>query len=140
MNIKSQKGFAGTDVIVAILIITVFAGIIVSLYNNYTIASREIERKAKATQYAVDVIEEIKQNSSLYFNTENANKEEIIVCDNEEIEEDKAYTKTVKIKDYATINKEAEIGYVKEVQVVLNYKSGKEVRSIELNTVIAKES
>ena len=60
MNIRSQKGFAGADVTVAVLIVTIFAAIIATLYQNYVTTSKEIQRKAEATQYAVEVIEDIK--------------------------------------------------------------------------------
>ncbi len=140
MNLRNQKGFTGADVIIAVLVIAVFGSIIIGLYNNYTIVSKEVERKAQATQYAIGVIEEIKQNSSTYFNSENANKKEITVYNNETIADNTAYSKTAIIKDYAATNTKAQLGYVKEVQVVLNYKLGKEVQSVELNTIIAKES
>ena len=100
MNLRNQKGFTGADVIIAVLVIAVFGSIIIGLYNNYTIVSKEVERKADNT----------------------------------------AYSKTAIIKDYAATNTKAQLGYVKEVQVVLNYKLGKEVQSVELNTIIAKES
>ena len=64
MDIKGQKGFTGADVTVAVLIITIFAGIIASLYQNYTLSSKQIERKTEATNYAVEAIEEIKANAN----------------------------------------------------------------------------
>ena len=62
MNLKSQKGITSMDVTVAIMIIVIFSSIIVSLYQNYSISSKRIERKAEATEYAIETVEEIKSN------------------------------------------------------------------------------
>lgn len=141
MNIRSQKGFAGADVTVAVLIVTVFAAIIATLYQNYVTTSKEIQRKAEATQYAVETIEEIKQNSAEYFTGDNETKERIEVSDNELIE-NTGYTKTVFLEDYSTLGlkEDAIPGYVKKVNVRIAYKLGKDIKSVELSTVISKES
>ncbi len=142
MNIRSQKGFTGADVTVAVLIVTVFAAIIATLYQNYVTTSKEIQRKAEATQYAVETIEEIKQNSAEYFTGENETKERIEVCDNEALKDNTAYSKTVFLEDYSTLGlkPDAMPGYVKKVNVRIAYKLGKDIKSVELSTVISKES
>lgn len=139
MKLKSEKGFTTADVVVAILIIVVFAGIIVTLYQNYVRVSKEVERKAQATNYAVELVEEIKQNSDQYFTEENEFEDRIVVYNNEPIEEDSAYSKTVIVEDYSLTNEEAAPGFVKTATVTVNYKSGENIESVELSTVISKE-
>lgn len=139
MKLKSEKGFTTADVVVAILIIVVFAGIIVTLYQNYVRVSKEVERKAQATNYAVELVEEIKQNSDQYFTEENEFEDRIVVYNNEPIEEDSAYSKTVIVEDYSLTNEEAAPGLVKTATVTVNYKSGENIESVELTTVISKE-
>ena len=102
MNIKNEKGFTGADVTVAILIVTIFAGVIASLYQNYVTSATEIERRAQATNYAVNVIEEIKKNENEYFTGDNEEQEEITVYTNEPIE-GTGYSKTAVIEDYASL-------------------------------------
>ena len=141
MNIKSEKGFTGADITVAILIVTIFAGIIAAMYQNYTRTSKEIERNAEATNYAVDVIEEIKANSQEYFTEANAKKNLITVYESQPIN-NSGYTKTVELEDYASlgVNPEAKVGYVKKVNVTIEYKLGNERKSVELSTIISKEN
>ena len=103
MSFKSQKGFTGADVTVAILIITVFAGIIASLYQNYAMSSKQIERQAEATNYAVTEIEEIKENAQEYFSGSNEKKDIISVYNNDEIGKS-GYSRTVTLTDYAATN------------------------------------
>ena len=140
MNIRSQKGFAGADVTVAILIVTVFSAIIVTLYQNYISTTKKIEREAEATQYAVKAIEEIKQNSSDFFSEENAPLERQTIIDNKPIN-NTGYSKTVFLEDYSTLGLrgDAEPGYVKKVNVRIEYKIGKNTESVELNTFISKQ-
>ena len=122
MNLKNQKGFAGADITAAILILTIFAGIIASLYANYSSTSREIKIKSEAVNQAIATIEEIKSKSQEYFNEENATKREIKVYDNEQIG-NTPYSRTVVI----------------QVKVNINYKSNKKTQTMELSTVIRKE-
>ena len=60
MNVKSQKGFTGIDITIAIIVITLFVSIISVVFYNITISSKKVERKTEATYIAQDVIEKIK--------------------------------------------------------------------------------
>ena len=139
MDIKGQKGFTGADVTVAVLIITIFAGIIASLYQNYTLSSKQIERKTEATNYAVEAIEEIKANANEYLTGDNESKEVIQVYENTPIG-NTGYSKTVTLEDYKQKNGEANVGYVKLVEVTIKYKVGNKDETVELSTTISKES
>ena len=55
MNVKSQKGFTGIDITIAIIVITLFVSIISVVFYNITISSKKVERKTEATYIAQDV-------------------------------------------------------------------------------------
>ena len=141
MNLRNQKGITGMDITASIMIILIFTSIIVALYQNYATSSKNIERKAQATEYAIETIEEIKSNTSEYFNEENSEKGEIIVYNNETIEST-GFSKTAKITDYAAQegNSDKKFGYAKEVEVSINYKVNNKEESVDLSTVISKEN
>ena len=140
MKLKSQKGFTGIDVTIAVLIVTIFAGMITALYGNYAKTSKDIERKAQAVDYAINAIESAKSRSAEFFNEENAKREEIIEYDNGDI--NKGFSTTTRISDYATLGyrEDAELGYVKRVKVTVSYKLSKETKTVELTTFISKEN
>ena len=60
MDIKSQKGITTIDVTISIIIITLFVALIATLMYMIRSNSNTIERKAEATNYAINTIEEIK--------------------------------------------------------------------------------
>ena len=62
MNYRNNKGVTGVDISVALIIIVLFVGIISSLVYNFAISSRNINRKATATNIAIYKIEKIKQD------------------------------------------------------------------------------
>ena len=140
MKVKSQKGFTGIDIAIAVMIITIFAAMIAALYANYTKSSKEIERRAQAVEYAINAIEKVKANSAQYFNEENAKREEIVEYNNED--DDTGFNTVTRIRDYASLGyrSDAQLGYVKRVKVTVDYKMNKETKKIELSTFIARES
>lgn len=62
MVIKEEKGITGIDIAISIVIFTIFISVIANIIANININSNEIERKAKATSYAIQEIEKIKAN------------------------------------------------------------------------------
>ena len=107
MNVKSQKGFTGIDITIAIIVITLFVSIISVVFYNITISSKKIERKTEATYIAQDVIEKIKAlNYDDVIETEGTEPVEIseykksdtLIIDNKEY--DSAYTIEIKVKKY----------------------------------------
>ena len=59
MNVKSQKGFTGIDITIAIIVITLFVSIISVVFYNITISSKKVERKTEATYTEKNVIKDI---------------------------------------------------------------------------------
>ena len=131
MNIKSEKGVTGIDITVATLVITIFISLIGILMYSSNINSQKIARRTEATNYAVNLIEEIKGTS---FN-------EVQEVSGEYID-NTPYYKKVEVEDYKDINNSTEIerGIIKKVTVKVSYKEGKNTQEIELSTIISKGS
>ena len=62
MKIKEEKGITGIDITIAILVITLFVSLLITLFYNLNANSTTIQRKTEATHIAIKVIEGIKAN------------------------------------------------------------------------------
>ncbi len=149
MNVKSQKGFTGIDITIAIIVITLFVSIISVVFYNITISSKKVERKTEATYIAQDVIEKIKAlNYDDVIETKGTEPVEIseykksdtLIIDNKEY--DSAYTIEIKVKKYVPNSNGQENNdsndLVKIINVNVLYKIGKEVENVELTTTIVR--
>lgn len=58
IDVKNQKGIAATDSIIAVLIIILFTGIIMTLSYNIYLTSTLITRNSQASEYAIKIFEE----------------------------------------------------------------------------------
>lgn len=142
MKLKSEKGFTGIDMTIAIIILVIFTGIIATLFYNYNLTSKEIERKSKATEYAIRTIEEIKSSKfQIYENYSIKDAKQGYLCKDEKIAEQEGYYKTVQIIDYTDIvgNIDKPFGILKKVNVIISYLVEGEEKTLDISTVIAKE-
>lgn len=64
MNLRNEKGAIGTDAFIAILVITLFVGLIATLTYNIYISTMETKRTSTATTYIVEIFEYI---DKLYY-------------------------------------------------------------------------
>ncbi len=142
MKIKSEKGITNIDITVSIILITLFVAIIATLMYNINANSGSVERRSIATNYAINEIESLKaQNFDELEETVEPNEFEDIL----ENEKPTGYAKKVTIIDYANLeeNKDDDTivpGLVKKVTVEISYKDGNTTQTIDLSTVIAKNS
>ena len=60
MNFRNNKGITGIDISIALIIMVLFVSLVSSLVYNHVVTSRGINRKATATNVAVNKIEELK--------------------------------------------------------------------------------
>ena len=147
MKIKDEKGFTGSDITVAVIIIMLFMTLIGTIFYNITASHRQLERKTEATYIAIDVMEKLKaQNyNDLIVGEYNSNK-----ITDEEYEKNKTakilkdaieegYSLKVTIKNY---NTPEENGYdlVKIITVKVEYKVGKNTENVELKTTVTREN
>ena len=133
MNFKSEKGATGIDITIAIIIIGLFIGLIVSLMYGINKSSKDIERKTEATNYAISEIEKLKAED---FDTLESKQTSGYI-------DGTPYYKTIKVVDYADLEEnqgeDKERGLIKKVTVEISYKSGKEDKKVELSTALSKE-
>ncbi|MCL2355231.1 MAG: type II secretion system GspH family protein, partial [Oscillospiraceae bacterium] len=59
MNRSDQRGFTGTDILVAIAVISLFTGLIVTISYNIYLASVSTTRMSRATYYITRVFERV---------------------------------------------------------------------------------
>lgn len=65
MHIKEEKGLAGIDIAISVILITIFIALIANLIANINSTSKDTKRKTVATSYAVQEIENIKARGYL---------------------------------------------------------------------------
>ena len=159
MNIKSQKGIAGIDIIIALISISIFIVIITVMIVKYNSQVKEIELKALAVNYAVNEIENIKNKGYIDYQDENLNGtfdegesqgyynlgidniKELKV--NEEIligGVGTSFYLTTTIEDYKHIENSAESNLVKEITVKVSYMFHGKENNETLKTVIFKNA
>lgn len=142
-HLKDEKGITGIDITIAIIIITVFVAIIATLFYNIQNSSASIERRTKATSYAVKIIEEIKGIGfdALPSVADGTNiisgYEDKYIEDNGE---DTPYYQTIRVEDYSEVNTTEEVipDVVKRVTVTISYKDNNEDKDITLSTLMSK--
>lgn len=140
MNLREQKGFAGSDIIIAVIILFIFVSLIATLFYNFNTSNKDIERKSEAVNIAVTEIEQIKNNSfDVYEGISVANGTNVIVS-NEPVTGKTGYYKTIEIQDYNDIDPEKQADVVKKVTVTITYKFKNQEQTVELETIISKES
>lgn len=144
MKVKSEKGITNIDITVSIILITLFVSIIATIMYTIHANSTSMNRKTEAMNYAINEIENIKAQDfdTLQDTNEEAN-EFVDIIDTEG--NTTGYAKKVTIIDYANLpeNKENDailLGLVKKVTVEIAYKVGNTTQTVDLSTVITKNS
>ncbi|OKZ57581.1 MAG: hypothetical protein BHV99_01155 [Clostridium sp. 26_21] len=80
INFKNNKGITGIDATIAVVILIIFVPLVTSLFGNIANTSKKINRKATATNIAIQAIEGAKL---LGYNNINGSKLELTqVLDN----------------------------------------------------------
>ncbi len=133
MNFKSENGFTVVDIAIAVIVIFIFISLIAILLYTHNSYAQEIELKSKATNIAVQEIEKMKNKTLQDLETEDTeyrNPQEI----------ETGFTREIIVQDYHDINPEKIPNIVKKVTVQVKYKFKKEIRTIEISTVISKEN
>ncbi len=140
MKIKSEKGFTGIDIAISVIVLFIFVSLISLLIYNFNSSSREVELKSEATYLAVDEIENIKNAGFEPIETISLNNGGNPYKDEET--ETAGFYKKVIIKDYTDIDgNEDEISdLVKQVTVQISYMFKGKTQTVELSTVLSKDS
>ena len=138
-----EKGFALTDVIVAIVIIMLFTGVIVSVSYNIYLQSNFIKRNNKATNYIVEIFEYAKsldfdnitfQNINSEFYSEHGINIAPMPENESNINLSTGYNIFLEIEDQEL--PQEEYVYAKKIKVDVRYKLGKKVKKVSMETLI----
>lgn len=141
MKLRSEKGFTGIDISISVVIIFIFVSIIAALIAQVNSKSREISLKNDATYIAINEIEKVKSNGLEEYVGKSEADGNNVICENEEIENEEGFYKTITVLDYADVEKDEAIekDIVKKVTVKISYMYRNEEQKVELSTIVSKE-
>ena len=155
MNIRNQKGFAGIDMIIALISLSMFIVIITVMVTKYNSQVLEMKLKSQALEYAISGIEDIKSKGYISSYNDLGLADNIIDTDvegdyilneegnqinNQELIEESGFYKTITIKDYKLENSGATKNLVKEITMQISYMYKAEKQVLELSTVISNNN
>ena len=135
MKIKKESGYTVIDIAIAVVVIFIFSSLIAILVYNFNSNSQEMDLKSKALEIAIQEIENMKNKTIDELETEDATYRGLT-----EIEGKEGFWREIIVEDYADIKKGAERNLVKKVTVKIEYKIKKEIKDVELSTIISKET
>ena len=135
---RNEKGYTVIDIAISIAVIFIFISILSMLFYEFNSSATEIERKTQATYLAINEIEQVKINGiDAYLGM---NEESGPIEENVEIQE--GFYKTITVMDYTDIpgNEDATSDIVKKVTVKISYMFQAKEQSVEISTIVSKES
>ena len=140
--LKKENGYTGVDASIAIIVIFIFVSIIANLIYASNSRAKEIEYKSKATEIAVNAIEEVKANGFKAYDNVNSSSETDTMGNTLGETDQKGFYKTVTVTDYTDIPKNSDkiSNLVKKVTVKIEYMFKGKTQSVELSTIISKEN
>lgn len=141
MNFRSEKGFTGIDIAVSVVIIFIFISIIAILSYRINSTSKEIQLKSDAIYVAINEIEDAKSKGLEGFKGRSVADGNSVVVENVETEK-QGYYKTITVLDYTDLDGNADKtkDIVKKVTVKITYMYKAKEQSVELSTLLTKES
>ena len=122
-------------IIISVIILFIFVSLISTMFYNFNVSGKELERRSEAVNIAVSQIEQIKING--FSQLINGND---ISWNKETIEGKEGYYKTITVEDYADTDETKQRDVVKKVNVKITYKFKNQEQNVELSTILSKES
>lgn len=140
MKIKNEKGIVGADIAISVVVIFIFVSLISMLIYNINLLTVGQERMSEAIYIAINEIEGLKIDGYDMYKDSNLSVNNGVVVDNEMAKE--GYYKTITVIDYTDLegNEDKTAGIVKKATVTISYMHNGESQSVELSTVLSKES
>lgn len=141
-KIKKQDGFTGVELAVAVVIVSIFIGLIGTLIFNVYIYTTSAARNSQATTYAVDILEKADKlyyddtllNTGVYT-TDNSNRQIL------GINIANGYEASLKIEKY---NEQAgntdKLDLIKILEVNIDYTVGSNSNNVNIKTLKIKEN
>lgn len=140
MKIKNEKGIVGADIAISVVVIFIFVSLISMLIYNINLLTVGQERMSEAIYIAINEIEGLKIYGYDMYKDSSLSVNNGVVVDNEMVKE--GYYKTITVIDYTDLegNEDKTAGIVKKATVTISYMHNGEPQSVELSTVLSKES
>lgn len=136
-NIKSNKGFTATDIVVAVIIIILFVGLITTVFYNYYLSTAAKNRNAMATNCLIDVIENVKQ-----MNYDDISEQTVASLVEQMIEDGSipdGYTVSAEVQKYnETEGNTDKLDLIKTLKVKIEYTVSNKKEEFEMSTLITK--
>lgn len=133
VKFKKNNGFAASDALIAIVIITIFTGLISTIAYNIYLSNASLKRMSKANNYIIDVFEYIdkmyyedvnEENLTEYVNEKYKN-EDVQAVNSEETEVQTPFKFVIKVQNYNEMTgNEGKLDLVKEITATVKYKLG----------------
>ncbi len=139
---RSEKGFTGIDISVSVIIAFIFVTIIAVLIYRVNSTSKEITLRSDATYIAINEIEQIKNNGFDEYGTRSEADGTSVVTSNEEVAGNEGFYKTITVIDYTDLpgNGDKVKNIVKKATVKISYMFQAKEQSVEISTILSKES
>lgn len=140
MNLKQSNGVGLADALIAVVILMVFTGVIISVSYNIYLQSNFIKRNEQATNYIIEIFEYAQGlvfedvNSQVmvnYINNKYENTKAIIGEYSDGTQKQAAYTIFINTTENYP-------GYIKELNVTVKYNLGKKTKTVNMKTLINK--
>lgn len=142
VSIKGNRGFTTADIVVAIVVMMIFVGMIATLFYNFYLSTTAKNRNAMATNYIVDVIEEIKAMNydEVQKDTQDSNSINNLIQQLEATKQiPKGYIITGEVQKYnETEGNTDKKDLVKILTIRVEYSLGKKTEKIEISTLLIK--
>lgn len=142
-KLRSQNGFTGIDIAISVIVIFIFVTIISLLIYKFNSSSNSLKLQSTATYIAVNEIEKIKAKDFSEFvglNRDSVEDNDGNSLINQKIEGEEGFYRTIIVEDYKDFHENETQDVVKKVTVKISYKFQAKEESVELATVISKES
>ena len=161
MNFKSNKGYTGADISIALIILLIFIPTIGAIIFNITLANNNTIRKVNAMNFATSILEIAKETDYDKLKLENTEeKEEFLDKINEKFgitsengefslkdENNTSYkvkvtiTKYIDTEEYASSHDSTDEkkDLVKTITTEVEYPIGNETKKVNVSTVIEKK-
>lgn len=120
MKKNTEKGFVGIDMVLAIAAVMIFSVLIIALMNNNYLQNIKVNKKALATIYLTETLENI--GIAKYEDITQSNIDNIISDLVPEGLEEKGYKIKIEVDEDISLGEETTEDILKKVKVTISYK------------------
>lgn len=130
-NIKSNSGFAITDLVVALIIFLIFSGLVVTAFYSSYVVNSKTKITASATNYSIQILEDIDKITydEVQNGMENTYRQKFSIPD--------GYSLKMKVTNYNEGNDKEDL--IKNVELTIEYKIAGDNEKIVINKIKVKE-